>query len=116
MNQQLITTDSSENIVPICLVSDVEPGEVIQAELSDGHQLAVYNLEGVIYVTDDKCTHGDASLSEDGMVEGDEVECTWHFGRFDIRTGKACAMPCTVPLKTWVVRVKGDQVYVEDDR
>ncbi|MCG7201507.1 non-heme iron oxygenase ferredoxin subunit [Marinobacter pelagius] len=116
MNQQIIATNNTNKWVPICSVSEVEPGDVMQAELPDGHKLAVYNLDGDIYVTDDRCTHGEASLSEDGMVEGEEIECTWHFGRFDIRTGKACGMPCTVPLKTWNVEVQGDQIFVEDDR
>jgi phenylpropionate dioxygenase-like ring-hydroxylating dioxygenase large terminal subunit len=39
-------------------------------------------------VTDDTCTHGQASLS-DGFVVGDEIECPWHSGRFCIRDGRA---------------------------
>jgi nitrite reductase/ring-hydroxylating ferredoxin subunit len=50
-------------------------------------------------------------LSE-GFVEGDIVECPLHGGRFEIKTGKAVAAPCTVDLRTYVVRREDDSVLV----
>lgn len=96
----------------ICAVDDVVPGDIYQAVLASGHKLAIYSVEGAIYVTDDLCSHGEASLSEDGLLEGTQVECSWHFGRFDVRTGEACAMPCTLPLRTWEVEVRNGRVWV----
>jgi nitrite reductase/ring-hydroxylating ferredoxin subunit len=41
------------------------------------------------------------------------VECPLHAGRFDIKTGKAQGVPVTEDIKTFPVRVDGDNVYVE---
>lgn len=66
--------------------------------------IALYNVGGRIYATDDLCTHGQASLA-DGYIEGDEIVCPLHDGRFCIATGKATGAPCTVDVKTYSTRV-----------
>jgi hypothetical protein len=50
--------------------------------------------------------HIDRSLSEDGELAGHTVECGWHCGQFDIRTGKAVASPCAIDLRTYQVEVR----------
>ena len=46
-------------------------------------------------MTDDICTHGNASSSE-GEIEEGKVYCPFHDGAFDIRTGKrGCPMQFT---------------------
>ena len=67
-------------------------------------KVALYNIGGKIYATDDICTHGQASLA-DGYIEGDEIVCPLHDGRFCIPTGKATGAPCTVDIKTYSVKV-----------
>ena len=108
-------TTSDSNFVALCATADVGPGSIHQAELPDGRKLAIYNVDGEFFVTDDTCTHGAASLCEDGELDGDVVECSWHYGRFNVRTGEACAMPCTIPLRTWQVRIADGQVTVAVD-
>lgn len=99
-------------LVALCADDEVWEGAIRQAELPGGHKLALYRVDGTVYATDDTCTHGAASLSEDGSVQGEYVECSWHNGLFDIRTGAACAMPCELPLKTWPLQVVDGQVCV----
>lgn len=96
----------------ICKTSDLEPGSVMRVEQGDQGGLAVYNIDGTFYVTDDRCTHGLSSLSE-GCLMGDEIECSMHFGSFHVPTGKPMAAPCSVALKTYKVEVRGDEVYAE---
>lgn len=97
---------------PLCPADEVWEGAIRQAVLPDGRKLALYRLDGELYATDDTCTHGAASLSEDGCVVGDKVECSWHNGQFEIRTGAACAMPCADALKTWPLQIVDGQVCV----
>jgi p-cumate 2,3-dioxygenase ferredoxin subunit len=97
----------------LCAESDVAEGQIKQEMLDDGTLIALYRVEGRIYATADTCTHGGASLSEEGRLEGHVVECAWHFGKFDIRTGEVCASPCTNPLRTYPVTVVGGMVHVE---
>jgi p-cumate 2,3-dioxygenase ferredoxin subunit len=103
---------SDPRLIPLASADDVWEGAILQASLPDGHKLALYNFEGRIYATDDVCTHGAASLSEDGSVDGPFVECGWHNGRFDLRTGAACAMPCMEALKSWPIQIVDGRVCV----
>jgi nitrite reductase/ring-hydroxylating ferredoxin subunit len=86
-------------------------GEARRIEAA-GLALAVYNLEGEFCVTDDACTHGPGLLSE-GFIDGDVVECNFHQGRFDIRTGEVVGPPCMVPVKTYKTLVENGRVYIE---
>ncbi len=99
-------------LTPLCPLDEVWEGAIRLAELPDGRRLALYNIDGEVLATDDTCTHGAASLSEDGSVEGPYVECGWHNGRFDVRSGEACAMPCSEPLRCWPLRVVNGMVYL----
>lgn len=101
-------------LIPLCAAAEVAPGSIRQATLANGHLLAIYNVDGQWFVTDDTCSHGAASLSEEGALFGHVVECSWHNGGFDVRTGEACAMPCTEPLRSWPVQIVDGQVCVSD--
>jgi nitrite reductase/ring-hydroxylating ferredoxin subunit len=93
----------------LCKSSDLAPGSILKVERPEG-ALAVYNLEGTFYATDDRCTHGLSSLSDGEIVDG-EIECSMHFGSFDIATGEPRQAPCSVKLRTYKVEVQGDDVY-----
>ena len=97
--------------IELCKVEDVAVGGVIKIEAA-GLTVAVYNLEGEFCVTDDHCTHGPGSLSE-GFIDGDLVECNFHQGVFNIRTGEVVAPPCMVPVKTYKTVVEDGRVYIE---
>ncbi|MCC8936251.1 non-heme iron oxygenase ferredoxin subunit [Bradyrhizobium sp. Arg68] len=101
------------NGILVGTVQDFPEGEIRPAAMPDGTNLAIYNVGGTIYATADLCTHGEASLSEEGILTGNIVECPWHFGTFDVTSGAPTGMPCTVPLKTFPVKVIEDSVYVE---
>jgi nitrite reductase/ring-hydroxylating ferredoxin subunit len=94
----------------LCRVSDVTPEQPLRVEVN-GEALAVFEVDGNYYVTQDGCTHGPGSLSE-GYVDGKEIECPFHQGRFNILTGAPCSAPCTVPLKTWNVFVEGGRIFL----
>ena len=85
--------------IALCRPAEVEAGHAIRIE-KGALTLAVYNLDGEYFVTDDACTHGPGSLSE-GVIEGDIVECDFHNGAFNIRTGAVVTPPCMIPIKTY---------------
>jgi nitrite reductase/ring-hydroxylating ferredoxin subunit len=95
----------------LCNTADVAPGTALKVE-TEGLVLAVFNLEGTFYVMDDACTHGPGSLSE-GYIDGDVIECNFHQGQFDIRTGEVVGPPCMIPMKTYKTSVEGDKVVIE---
>ena len=105
-----------QNIVEIflCDTADVEENCGLQVIIEGYPKLAVFHLEnGEFHVTDDTCTHGDASLA-DGEIDGCEVECPFHAGAFDIVTGEACGAPCTIDLKTYTSIVKDGKVFLTE--
>jgi nitrite reductase/ring-hydroxylating ferredoxin subunit len=97
--------------IELCSTDEVAAGSAIRVENGD-LILAVYNLDGEFYVTDDTCTHGPGSLSE-GYVEDDIVECNFHGGQFNIKTGEVAAPPCMVPIKTYPTTVENGKVVIE---
>ena len=99
--------------IMLCSTADVAVGGALKVE-KDDLILAVFNVNGEFYVTDDTCTHGPGSLSE-GYITDDVVECDFHNGAFNIKTGEVVAPPCMVPLKTYRTIVEGGDVYIEID-
>jgi nitrite reductase/ring-hydroxylating ferredoxin subunit len=99
--------------VELCNADDVAAGTAIKVEAGD-LILAVYNVDGEYYVTDDACTHGPGSLSE-GYIDGDVVECNFHNGQFNIKTGEIVAPPCMIPIKTYPTSVEDGKVVIEVD-
>lgn len=97
--------------IELCKTDDVAEGTAIKVETND-LILAVFNLNGAFYVIDDTCTHGPGSLSE-GPICGDVVECDFHNGSFNIKTGEVVDPPCMVPVKTYVTKVEDGMLFIE---
>jgi len=93
------------------LAADFEDEDVEQRVIG-GLAIAVYRAKGQFYATQDLCTHENAYLS-DGVVIDCVVECPYHQGRFDIRTGKALGAPVIVPLRTFPMKVTGGKLFVQ---
>ena len=100
--------------IDLCSTADVAPGNAIKVEAGD-LTLAVYNLDGEFFVTDDACTRGPGSLSE-GYIDGDVIECNFHNGQFNIKTGEVVSPPCMIPVKTYRVVVENDRVMIDRDQ
>src|SRR5262249_39336001 len=77
----------AETPIPVCAAADLPPGSVKSFDLGS-EMVAVYNIDGTFYATEARCTHATADLA-DGILDGDVIECSLHFGAFNVRTGKA---------------------------
>jgi nitrite reductase/ring-hydroxylating ferredoxin subunit len=104
---------SAANRIDLCSTAEVTPGNVMRVEKA-GLVLAVFNLDGEFFVTDDACTHGPGSLSE-GFIEGEVVECNFHNGQFNIKTGEVVAPPCMVPIKVYKTILENGRVLIETE-
>ena len=76
-----------------------------------GCDIALYRIDANVYATDNICTHGRARLSE-GWLEGHEIECPLHQGRFDVRSGAALCEPAKENIRTYPVKVDAGCVYI----
>jgi 3-phenylpropionate/trans-cinnamate dioxygenase ferredoxin component len=107
-----VSTVSVMTQVDVCGVDDVPPGQGIRIERHElPEPIAVFSDGGQFYALSDTCSHGQSSLAE-GEVSDCQVECAMHWGRFDLRTGKACGLPAMLPVTAYRVTVTGGRVYV----
>jgi nitrite reductase/ring-hydroxylating ferredoxin subunit len=113
-NGEPVMADEANSVVRVCAKSEVAPGSVRAFAVGD-KTLAVYNIDGTFYVTDDECTHAAASLA-DGMIDGDVIECCMHMGSFHIPTGKVVEPPCEAPLRTYQVVLRDEDVFADVGR
>jgi nitrite reductase/ring-hydroxylating ferredoxin subunit len=102
---------SSPTRIELCSADEVSEGTAIRVETGE-LILAVFNVDGEYFVTDDTCTHGPGSLSE-GYIDDDVVECNFHNGQFNIRTGEVVSPPCMVPVKTYPTVVENGKVFID---
>ncbi|MDQ6640834.1 MAG: non-heme iron oxygenase ferredoxin subunit [Pseudomonadota bacterium] len=96
---------------PVSSLDDFAASDAI-AIVAAGKEIAIYLVGGAVFATANRCTHGDARLC-DGWVEGHEIECPLHQGRFDVRTGAATGAPAEVALATYPARLAGDRVELQ---
>jgi nitrite reductase/ring-hydroxylating ferredoxin subunit len=86
-------------------------GDLEQVLVRD-RAIAVTVVNGEVYAFDDVCTHAQCSLSG-GEIEGKEVVCPCHFGRFDIASGKVLGGPPEQPLRTYPARLSGGVLEID---
>ena len=96
--------------VDAAAVDDVPADDVVGIDVQ-GRDIALYGTEDGIHATDNICTHGHARLC-DGFLEGHEIECPLHQGRFDVRNGKAMCAPLTEDLRSYPVKIEGGRVFL----
>ena len=104
----------TKKLLLLCTTVDVPDRHGLQIGLDD-LAVAVFKIGDRYYVIDDHCTHGPGLLSE-GEVDGEIVECTFHHGAFNIRTGEVVAPPCMVPVRTYYAEVLEGRIYIDLDR
>lgn len=91
--------------------ADVPDDDVIGVAVQSKN-LALAKVEGEVFAFDNICTHGNARLC-DGFLDGHEIECPLHQGKFDVRTGKALCDPLTEDTKTYPVKIEAGVVFVQ---
>ena len=93
---------------PFCsdLVGD---DAAVMGSLPEGRELALYNVNGEFYATENFCPHKGAPLAAGTLCEY-TIECDWHRWQFDVRTGECLTM--TEKLRTYEVVVEEGSVKI----
>src|SRR5437764_14985660 len=99
---------SADAWTPVASLADFAATDAI-AVVAAGQEIAIYLIDGAVFATANRCTHGDARLC-DGWIEGHEIECPLHQGRFDVRSGEATLAPAEVALASYPARISGDRI------
>jgi len=99
--------------VKVAQTSDLSPGtgKVVQV---DGRNFALFNVEGTFFAIDNTCTHRGGPLGE-GKLSADTVECPWHGALFNVKTGAVTRSPAPAGVRSFPVKVEGNDILVELD-
>ena len=98
-----------DNSVRVASQKELRPGrcKVVRAQ---GRDIALYNVAGDIYATDNMCPHQGGPLGE-GTLSGKIVTCPWHAWTYDVTTG-ICPMNPNNAIRTLPVTVENSDIYV----
>jgi 3-phenylpropionate/trans-cinnamate dioxygenase ferredoxin subunit len=97
----------------VAKLAEVPENGMLGIEVDD-RPVVLINQDGKIYALEDRCSHEEFPLSS-GDCEAGEITCVLHGARFDIETGAPRALPAVMPVKTFEVRVEGDDIMVKLD-
>ncbi len=100
--------------IKICGVSDIASGKSIRVKIGDQAIAIVKTPSGEIKAINDKCSHGEISLSE-GFVDEETIECWAHGAKFSLATGEALTLPAFEPVQVYPVIVENDLIYLDFD-
>lgn len=95
--------------VTVAKVFDVPPG-ASKVVVVAGRPVALFNVNGTFYATDNTCLHRGGPVGE-GFLDGAVVTCPWHGWQYDVRSGENVFSP-TAKLRTYEVVVEGELVKV----
>lgn len=96
----------------VAAIGDISEETQTHRTQFQGQAVCLYRVGQHVYATQDRCTHGNASLA-DGWVDNCTIECPLHQGVFDIASGKPIEGPVSEPLRVFDVRVEGGTVYLK---
>lgn len=96
----------------ICAVEDIKPGKSIRVKVGDVAIAIVRTPNGEVKALDDKCSHGEISLSE-GFIDDETIECWAHGAKFDLNTGKPLSLPAYEPVATYEVLIDNGDIFLE---
>lgn len=97
------------NLARVASTADLEPGQCKVVE-AGGRQIALYNVGGTFYATDNTCLHRGGPLGE-GFLDDTTVTCPWHGWTYDVTTG-VCPINPNICVKTYRVKVEGTDLHL----
>ncbi len=102
---------TSNAAIRLCAIDELAAGEMRRFEIGDQDPVLLCRIGDDYLIVDDECTHAIASLSE-GRLEGETIFCPLHGGSFNVRSGKACSLPCKQKLRTYPVQIADGAIWM----
>jgi len=95
----------------VARTSQIAPGTTLRVDRA-GDAVLLCNVDGTIYAIEDTCTHDGGEL-DGGALDGCRIECPRHGAFFDVTTGAALTLPAFLPVRTYSVRLEGEDIYID---
>jgi nitrite reductase/ring-hydroxylating ferredoxin subunit len=100
---------NGEETIDAGRVEDLPEGSCKTIELPAGRELALFNVNGEFYATENFCPHQGAALSQ-GILCDHVIECELHGWQFDVRTGECLTVRETIG--TYRVQVEEGKIKI----
>jgi len=101
----------SEDYEAVMPLESVEENKLYRVTVA-GVPVALLRQDLQLYAISATCPHAGGPLDE-GMLQGDVVQCPWHGSRFCMRDGRVLTGPATVNAPRYDVRVRDGQVELK---
>ncbi|TPX68928.1 hypothetical protein SpCBS45565_g02795 [Spizellomyces sp. 'palustris'] len=102
----------STNPGEVSTPNDLQNGQMKSVDVGDKQKVLLSKVQDTIYATSAKCTHYGAPLEKGVLTSDGRLTCPWHGACFNIKTGDIEDAPAMDCLKTFNVRVVGDQILI----
>ena len=100
-----------DDFLPALAVADLQEGQPRRVEVS-GQPILLLRSGERVYAIGAVCSHYGAPL-EEGKLQGDTIQCPWHFSRFALADGSVCEGPACTGVPAYEVRVIHGQVEIK---
>jgi nitrite reductase/ring-hydroxylating ferredoxin subunit len=97
--------------IHVAALGDVAMGEAKAIRLDDGRSIALFNVDGRVYATDNQCPHMGYPLTR-GAVRHGILTCDWHGRSFDLEGGGCFNHECD-DLQTFAVDVRDGEIWID---
>lgn len=97
------------DFITVCKEAELPAGSVKKVQIS-GHEIAVYNIAGSFYATQQECLHRRGPLDE-GELQNTTVTCPWHGWQYDVTTGENLSNRAQ-KLKTYAIKAENGEIKI----
>ena len=92
-------------------LGEIGPGNAKAVRISnEGRSIALFNVDGRIFATDNQCPHMGYPLTR-GVVRNGVLTCDWHGRRFDLESGGCFNNMCD-DLAVFPVEMRGEEIWI----
>lgn len=95
-------------------VDELPQRGLVGVEVEGQEVVLITTGDGGYYALKDECSHEDYPLSDGELMDDNErLECIYHGAKFDVKSGRAVALPAIRPVKSYEVKVEDGEVLVD---
>ena len=93
------------------ILAEIAPGDAKAVQIGgEGRSIALFNVDGHIFATDNQCPHMGYPLTR-GVVRNGVLTCDWHGRRFDLESGGCFNNMCD-DLAVFPVEMRGEEIWI----
>lgn len=101
-----------DSFLKIAQAGEIPEGEARSFACGDSEVL-VCKQNGEFFAVENMCSHARSPLDSGPLAKEFQVKCPLHGARFDVRNGKAMCLPAVMPIKTYAVEQRGEEIWLE---